>query len=124
MITATHIHRVSNIYQSYSTIIVGALIFIVLIILLIFTYIKITFRFWSQQPVFHLYDLSYYVFSPGIIKYELPEKNKYCNFENIVFEPFSTKDGLKVAFEYIIRPFQPWVWPHERAQHSKFRAVF
>jgi len=98
MITASHIHQVTNIYQSYSTIIVGVLIFIVLIILLIFAYIKITFRFWSQQPVFHIYDLWYYIFSPGIIQYQLPEKNKYCNFENIVFEPFSPKNLDKYLF--------------------------
>ena len=30
----------------------------------------------------------------------------------------------KAAFECIIRPFRSWAWPHERAQHSKFRVIF
>jgi len=36
-----------------------------------------------MQPVFHIYDFHYYLFPPGIIDQELPEKNKYCNFTNI-----------------------------------------
>jgi predicted GNAT family acetyltransferase len=41
------------------------------------------FRFWTLQPVFHVYDFHYYLFPPGIIDQDLPEKNKYCNFTNI-----------------------------------------
>lgn len=59
------------------------LLILILIILLIAAYIKMKFRFWTLQPVFHIYDFHYYFCSPGIINPELPEKNKYCNFKEI-----------------------------------------
>ena len=55
----------------------------VVILILIIAYIKIKFRFWSIQPVFHIYDFYWYLFPCGIINHELPEKNKYCNFNEI-----------------------------------------
>ncbi len=59
------------------------ILIIILIILFIIGYIRIKFRFWSQQPVFHIYDFGYYFYYPGIINHDLPEKNKYTNFKNI-----------------------------------------
>jgi len=62
------------------------MIYYLLPILLIFmtiAYIKIKFPFWSIQPVFHVYDIGYAFFPPGIIDMELPKKNKYTNFKNI-----------------------------------------
>jgi len=59
------------------------ILIIVAIILLIAGYIKIKYRFWTLQPVFHVYDFHYYLFPPGIVDAELPEKNKYCNFAAI-----------------------------------------
>lgn len=96
MLTASHFNRASYIYQSYSTVVLGTLAFIIAIILSIFAYIKITFRFWSLQPVFHVYDLWYYIRPPGIIQSELPERNKYCNDINIVFSPFTSSDKKNV----------------------------
>jgi hypothetical protein len=55
----------------------------ILIILLFFAYIRIRFKFWALQPVFHIYDIGYLFFPPGIIRHELPEKNRYTNFKNI-----------------------------------------
>ena len=46
-------------------------------------FIKIKFGFWAYQPVFHIYNLTYYFFPPGIINHKFPEKNKYTNFKNI-----------------------------------------
>jgi hypothetical protein len=54
-----------------------------IVIFVILSYIKFKYRFWAIQPVFHVYDLPYYLFPPGIINEHLPEKNKYCNFVNI-----------------------------------------
>ena len=56
---------------------------ILLLLLIVFAYIKLRFKFWSIQPVFHVYDFRYYFFPPGIIDSSLPEKNRYCNFTNI-----------------------------------------
>jgi len=50
---------------------------------LLFVLIKFRFRFWSAQPVFHIYDFSYYFFYNGIISKELPQASRYTNFKNI-----------------------------------------
>jgi hypothetical protein len=59
------------------------LFFSVLIIFIVFIYIRIKFGFWVKQPVFHIYDFGYMIYPPGIIDGNLPEKNKYTNFKNI-----------------------------------------
>lgn len=59
------------------------LFFGILILFLIYAYIKLKFRFWAVQPVFHVYDISYMLKSPGIIDDSLPKKNKYTNFKDI-----------------------------------------
>ena len=59
------------------------LFFGVLIIVIIYTYIKFRYGFWMIQPVFHAYNIGYMLYPPGIIQPYLPEKNKYTNFENI-----------------------------------------
>jgi len=46
-------------------------------------YIKNKYGFWVSQPVFHVYDLQYMIYPPGIINHDLPEKNKYTNFKNV-----------------------------------------
>jgi hypothetical protein len=58
--------------------------FIVLCIISFFCYIRLKYRFWALQPVFHFYDLYYWFVSVGIIRTELPEKNRYTNFQDIV----------------------------------------
>ena len=59
------------------------LFFGILIIFIIYAYIRLKFGFWAIQPVFHIYDISYMFKAPGIINDSLPEKNKYTNFKNI-----------------------------------------
>ena len=56
---------------------------LILTILLFFAYVRIRFPFWCVQPVFHVYDLGYLIFPPGIIQHSLPEKNKYINFKKV-----------------------------------------
>ena len=56
---------------------------IVLLIILFFIFIRIKFRFWAVQPVYHFYDVYYWFFNVGIIRHELPEKNRYTNFKEI-----------------------------------------
>jgi len=73
--------------------------FIVLfiIILLIYSYIRIKYGFWVSQPVFHIYNFSYYLYPPGIINHYLPEKNKYTNFQNIKTLEFSKLSDIKIT---------------------------
>jgi GNAT superfamily N-acetyltransferase len=59
----------------------------------LFLYLKAKYGFWIQQPVFHIYNLNYYFFPPGVIDATLPEKNKFTNFleiETVVATEFST----------------------------------
>jgi ribosomal protein S18 acetylase RimI-like enzyme len=56
---------------------------IILIIILIFLFIRIKYRFWALQPVFHFYDLYYWFVNVGIIRHELPSTNRYTNFKEI-----------------------------------------
>lgn len=57
--------------------------FIILLVVFILMYIKIKYKFWALQPVFHVYDIYYWVVNVGIIRHELPEKNRYTNFKQI-----------------------------------------
>jgi len=59
------------------------IVFLVLSIIIFYSFIKIKYGFWIIQPVFHIYDLGYMFNPPGIIKHDLPIQNKYTNFKNI-----------------------------------------
>ena len=56
---------------------------IFLLVVLFFIFIRIKYRFWAVQPVYHFYDVYYWFFNIGIIRHELPEKNRYTNFKDI-----------------------------------------
>jgi len=68
---------------------------ILLVYILLIAYIKIKYRFWSIQPVFHVYNWYYTLFPPGIINHHLPEKNKYTNFKNIQTLDYKRLSDLK-----------------------------
>jgi hypothetical protein len=50
---------------------------IVLTLVIAWIVVKVRHRFWSTQPVFHVYDLKYYLSPPGIIRTAVPEKTRY-----------------------------------------------
>ena len=69
--------------------------------MLFFIYIRLKYKFWAIQPVFHFYDIYYWFKNVGIINKELPKKNKYTNFTNIVtidFEKISKKQIKQFLF--------------------------
>lgn len=78
---------------------------IVIVIFILFAYIRIKFPFWAIQPIFHVYDISYYLFPPGIIRVELPEKeDKYNNFQEIkTYSLDKLSKNEKISFEMFIR---------------------
>ena len=73
------------------------LFFTVLILFLIYIYIRLKYGFWVVQPVFHVYDFIYMLNPPGIINHNLPEKNKYTNFKNIDTIMFQEVSELKLS---------------------------
>ena len=63
----------------------------IIILLVIFNlYLKISFPFWSAQPVFHLYDLNHWIFTNKIIAPDLPNSNKYVKLLDIETFPVKT----------------------------------
>lgn len=50
---------------------------IIIGIISLFVFIKIKFRFWASQPVFHVYNIYYWLFQPGLIQNTLPSKTRY-----------------------------------------------
>ncbi len=46
-------------------------------------YIRIKMKFWHTQPVFHIYNIWYWLNPPGLILESAPEINKYTNIVDI-----------------------------------------
>ena len=68
--------------------------FIILLVIIFFCYIRIKYKFWALQPVFHFYDIYYWIVNVGIIRKELPEKNRYVNLKKIKTKCFEEVDEL------------------------------
>ena len=79
------------------------LIFIFVLLLIFKVYVKITYKFWAYQPVFHHYNIFYWIYPCGIINEDLPKVNKFCNFTNIVTKEFHqyTKNELEDIMQLI-----------------------
>lgn len=71
--------------------------FILLLIYLLFVaFIKIKFSFWSSQPVFHFYDLLYWLKPPGIINKDIPKYNKFFNTIDIITKGYHDYDSNSI----------------------------
>ena len=68
--------------------------FFILCIILFFAYVRLRYKFWAIQPVFHFYDIYYWFINVGIIRQELPEKNRYVNLKQITTKLFENVDEL------------------------------
>ena len=69
-------------YSMTSHIFLYIIAFIIIVYLIITAYIRVKLNFWLTQPVFHIYNLKFWVNPPGIINKELPKINKYVNLVN------------------------------------------
>jgi hypothetical protein len=58
------------------------LVVIVIIYLIIAGTIRLKMQFWYTQPVFHMYNLRYWLRPPGFINLEPPPVNKFVNLVN------------------------------------------
>jgi len=68
--------------------------FIIAIIVTFFLYIRLKYKFWALQPVFHFYDVYYWFINVGVIRKELPEKNTYVNLKKIRTKEFEEIDEV------------------------------
>ena len=74
------------------------IVIVCIILFLCMGFFKLKYPFWSRQPVFHYHKLHYWMFPPGIIQENLPEKNKFYDFDIEFFNannvPTKKKDLL------------------------------
>jgi hypothetical protein len=62
--------------------------------MLFFIFVRLKYKFWAIQPVFHFYDVYYWFINVGVIRKELPEKNKYVSFKKIKTFDYEKIDEL------------------------------
>ena len=75
----------------------------VLLYLLFFMYIKIRFRFWSIQPVFHMYNLYYWLFPCGILYQSMPSSHRTKFYDQMIdTQRFSDCSAEKKALLYFL----------------------
>ncbi len=67
---------------------------IILCIILFFIFVRLKYKFWALQPVFHFYDVYYWFINVGVIRKELPEKNKYVSLKKIKTLDYEKIDEL------------------------------
>ena len=65
------------------TLILSFIALLISLYLIITLYLKCKMPFWSKQPVFHMYNLLYWLRPPGIINTDLPLINKYVDLFHI-----------------------------------------
>ena len=99
------------------------LLVIIIVLFLIFkVYIKVKYKFWAYQPVFHYYNLYYWIKPKGIIDTELPKTNKYCNFYNICTKDYSEYD--KNTLNEIITFVRTYYYRNKNANYSPTLSSF
>ena len=59
------------------------LIILILSITSVLIFIKLKFKFWALQPVFHIYDIHHWLSPNKIIQNKTPLINNYVNLINI-----------------------------------------
>ena len=55
---------------------------LLIIYLFISAYIRVKMQFWYSQPVFHIYNIKYWIKPPGFISLSPPPINKFVNLRN------------------------------------------
>ena len=108
---------------------------IIVVYIMLCAYIRIKMRFWHLQPVFHIYNISYWIRPPGIISHTLPSVNKFVNLlhnklinVNDISELQLTQICHFIKNYYVIHPgakYTPTISDiHEYLQHSAHPAYF
>ena len=82
--------------------------FFIIFYLIIRAYFRIKMHFWHTQPVFHIYNLKYWLNPPGFINNEPPPLNKFVNLINnkliqVSNEVIDSKDNSKDETGIIIK---------------------
>jgi hypothetical protein len=97
------------------------LVIIIVIYLIISLIIRLKMQFWRTQPVFHLYNLKYWLKPPGFINKQPPPVNKYVNLVNNKLINLSSEgenDGEKVKIKKICQFIQDYYVLHPTASYK------
>ena len=96
-------------YEFYENLPIYLLIFIILVLISIFVYIKLSFPFWNIQPVYHSYDFWRALYSrPFLIqtRFLIKNTNKYHDLKQVKIIPFvDATDGEKQEFVNLLQCF-------------------
>ena len=60
--------------------VLGAVLFIIILLISLVMWANWTHKLWSKQPIFRIFNIKYHIYPPGIIKHTLPSPNKLCDF--------------------------------------------
>ena len=80
------------------------IIIIILMLVIFFIYVRLKYRFWAIQPVYHFYDVHFWFKNKGVIRETLPEKNRYTQTKTIKTRKFS--DISEIKLNEIVRLLQ------------------
>jgi hypothetical protein len=101
-------------YEFYENLPIYLLIFVILVLISIFVYIKLSFPFWNIQPVYHSYDFWRALYSKPflihnndyILRCAHKNTNKYHDLKQVKIIPFvDATDGQKQAFVNLLQCF-------------------
>ncbi len=69
-------------FLPYIQLFVYLIFFLIIVYIILSATIRIKMHFWYTQPVFHIYNLSYWLKPPGTINTKPPPVNKFVNLSN------------------------------------------
>ena len=96
-------------YELYENLPIYLLIFVILVLISIFVYIKLSFPFWNIQPVYHTYDFWRALYSrPFLVhkRFLIRDTNKYHDLKQVKIIPFvDATDTQKQAFVNLLQCF-------------------
>ena len=79
--------------------------------------IKIKYKFWSIQPVFHYYNILYWIYPPGVIQKNVPKINKYVDLINIKTD--TVENYTETEIQKMIGLIQIYFLKKKDAQYQK-----
>lgn len=101
-----------------SHIILYILVIIIVIYLTISLTIRMKMQFWRTQPVFHFYNLRYWLKPPGYINKQPPQVNKYVNLVNNKLINLSTQEENNIKIQKICQFIQDYYVIHPFASYN------
>ena len=101
-----------------SHVILYIFVFILVLYLTVIAITRLKMPFWRTQPVFHFYNLKYWLNPPGFINLEPPPVNKYVNLVNNQLINLSDEERNKIKIQKICQFIQAYYVIHPTASYK------